>query len=114
MKQVGYADWLFTATAGVIQPVTGFILIYFKGYVMSSPWWLITLFGYCAAGICWFPAIYLRLKCQALLTQAVEKGGDLSLNYRRYFYGRCALSVLALLSLLIVFYVMANLIQFQL
>ncbi len=110
-KQVGLADWLFTAVAGVIQPITGFMLIYLKGYVLSPEWWAATLLGYCVAGVCWFPAIYCRAQCEVLLSTAIQQHENISSQYHRYFNWRCALSALAFVSLLMVFYFMASIPQ---
>lgn len=107
-KQVGYADWFFTAIAGIIQPITGFTLIYLKNYPLTTMWWVIVLAGFGLAGICWFPAVYLRGQCLQLAQTAVTENTALSREYYRYFYWRCGLSTIAFLLLMIVFYFMAN------
>lgn len=107
-KQVGYADWFFTAVAGVIQPITGFALIYLKNYPLTTMWWVIVLAGFGLASICWFPAVYLRNQCLQLAQTATAENVALSREYYRYFYWRCGLSAIAFLLLIIVFYFMAN------
>jgi uncharacterized membrane protein len=107
-KQVGYADWIFTAMAGVIQPITGFTLIYLKHYTLSAEWWLVVMFGFGLAGLCWFPAVYLRNKCLQLAEVSLMQNNSLPINYYQYYRWRCALSVIAFFILIIVFYFMAN------
>ena len=103
-QQMGYADWFFTATAGLIQPITGFTLIYLKHYPLTMEWWVIVMLGYALAGVCWFPAIYLRNRC----LQLAESTQHLSKEYYRCYHWRCLLSVIAFLVLIIIFYYMAN------
>lgn len=107
-KQLGYADWFFTAIAGVIQPMTGFTLIYLRHYPVTVTWWLVVIVGFGLAGICWFPAVYLRHQCLQLIEVSITAHRLLSSNYYSYYRWRCALSMMAFLILIIVFYFMAN------
>ncbi len=109
LRQVAVVDWVFTAIAGIIQPITGFMLIDEKAYVLKPEWWLITLLGYGFAGACWFPAVYLRGQCESLLIADPV----ISSKFVRYFNGRLWLSVLAFLLLIIVFYFMTNVAMFE-
>src|SRR5580704_333976 len=52
------ADWLFTATSGVVQAVTGFILVYLKGYSLLSLWVFGSIVGYVIAAVCWVPVVW--------------------------------------------------------
>ena len=44
MRYAVIADWLFTATTAVLQPLTGFYLVHLTRIPLSTPWiaWLIT------------------------------------------------------------------------
>ena len=55
-RHVVIADWIFTATAVVVQPLTGLWLANAAGLPLSTPWiaWSIAL--YLVAGACWVPA----------------------------------------------------------
>lgn len=107
-RQVGYADWAFTAVAGIIQPITGFTLIYLKHYPLTTAWWVIVLFGFGLAALCWFPAVYLRNQCLRIAMTAKQNNMALPKQYKNYYYGRCILSLIAFLILIVVFYFMAN------
>jgi uncharacterized membrane protein len=72
LKNVIFADWLFTVPPIVLLPVTGVWMMHLKGYVFSELWiWLaLVLFG--IAGLCWLPAAVLQYKMRALAEQASD------------------------------------------
>ena len=102
------ADWLFTATSGVIQIMTGFAMVYLKGYSFQSLWVLGSIVGYVIAMICWFPVVWLQMRCYDLAFEAVSHNKPLSSQYRRYFKTWWLLGIPAFIALICVFYLMAN------
>ncbi len=102
------ADWLFTATSGVIQAITGFILVSLKGYSLSSLWVLGSISGYVIAGICWLPVVWLQMQCRDLAFAASTNNTPLSAEYQRYFKIGWLLGIPAFIALVGVFYLMAN------
>lgn len=102
------ADWLFTATSGVIQAITGFILVYLKGYSLLSLWVLGSILGYVIAGICWLPVVWLQMRCRDLAFASSVDNTPLSTKYRRYFRIWSLLGIPAFLALIGVFYLMTN------
>jgi uncharacterized membrane protein len=105
-KTVVRADWLFTATSGIIQPVTGLMLVLGYGYDPISPWLLWTYGLYALALACWLPVVRLQIRMRDLATEAVAARKPLSDNYHRaaklwFFFGWPAF-----IALLIVFYLM--------
>lgn len=79
------ADYVFTATAVVVQPVTGLILIHLQGYRLTEPW-LVAAYGlYVLTGVCWLPVVWLQLRMKALATAAATEGQALPPLYDRYF-----------------------------
>ena len=107
-KQVVFADWLFTGSSGIIQAATGFIMIYLKGYSFSLPWVWGSILGYCIAGACWLPVVYLQMRCRDLAFKSIEKQTALPKRYYFYFKTWVILGVPAFLSLVVVFYLMVN------
>lgn len=105
-KNVVTADWMFTATTIVIQPLTGFYLIYLADIPLTSRWiaWSIGL--YLLAGACWLPVVLLQIRLQRLAADASEKESDLPDLYWRYFRLWIALGIPAFVALVIVFYLM--------
>jgi len=102
------ADWLFTATAGVIQAITGFMLIYLKGYSVLSFWVYASILGYVIAGACWLPVVWLQMRCRDLAFAALARQTALSAEYQRYFRIWVLLGIPAFITLVGVFYLMTN------
>lgn len=102
------ADWLFTATSGVIQAFTGYILVYLKGYPLTSFWILGSILGYVIAMLCWIPVVWLQMRCRALALAASINQTPLPREYRHYFRIWWILGIPAFISLIGVFYLMTN------
>lgn len=107
-EQVVMADWFFTLTSGIIQAITGFILVYLKGYSLLSFWVLGSILGYVVAGGCWIPVVFLQMRCRDLAWEALSNNHPLSDLYKKYFSIWCLLGVPAFIALVGVFYLMAN------
>jgi uncharacterized membrane protein len=107
-RYVVLADWLFTATSGLIQPLTGFGLVYLGGYSFTSFWVLGSFIGYLIAAFCWFPVVYLQMKMRAFAIKADQNKTALPPLYFRYFRYWFCLGWPAFISLLVVFYLMTN------
>jgi uncharacterized membrane protein len=105
-KNVVTADWLFTATTIVIQPLTGFYLIYLADIPLSARWisWSIGL--YLLAGACWLPVVWLQIRMQQLAVEARDSNSNLPALYWRYFRFWIALGIPAFFALVVVFYLM--------
>src|SRR5690606_31652706 len=63
-RMVVWADWLFTATTAVLQPLTGLWLVHLGGVPLSTPWvtWSIVL--YVVAIACWLPVVDLQIRAR--------------------------------------------------
>lgn len=53
------ADYLFTAPAAVIQPVTGAWLILRGGFGWDEGWLLASYALYALAAVCWLPVVWI-------------------------------------------------------
>jgi uncharacterized membrane protein len=51
------ADALFTATAVVVQPITGILLAKAMGWPLATPWIMWSLALYVGTGVCWLPVV---------------------------------------------------------
>ena len=79
------ADTVFTATAVVLQPITGGALAYMAGYPIFSGWVAASLGLYVMVGAFWLPVVWMQLKFRNLAREAVAAGAPLSQAYYRLF-----------------------------
>jgi len=105
-RYVVFADWIFTTSSGIIQPITGFWMVSLAGYSMSAFWIWGAFAGYLISAFCWFPVVYLQMKMRDFAVHAVENNAALPLIYYRYFKYWFCLGLPAFISLMIVFYLM--------
>lgn len=99
-------DWIFTATTGVLQPLTGFYLIHLAGYPMSSRWIVWSLWLYALALACWLPVVWLQIRLRDLANQAARDNTPLTPQYWRYMRTWILLGIPAFAALVAVFYLM--------
>lgn len=106
-RLVVLADWIFTTTTVVIQPLTGFYMMQLAGLPMRTHWIAWSLALYAVAVACWLPVVWLQMRMRRLAREAVERKTPLAFSYWRYFWTWVALGVPAFIAFLIVFYLMA-------
>jgi uncharacterized membrane protein len=100
------ADVLFTATAVVAQPVTGFGLAYLVGWPLTEPWLLLSLGLYVLTGIFWLPVVWIQLRMRDLARAAADEGLPLPKRYGRLFRIWFACGVPAFLAVLAILWLM--------
>jgi uncharacterized membrane protein len=100
------ADWTFTATTMVAQPLTGFYLIHLAGFPMNSRWIVWSLGLYVIAGLCWLPVVWLQLKLRDLSARAADENTALPPLFWRYFKLWVVLGIPAFFAFLAIFYLM--------
>ncbi len=105
-RYVVIADWIFTATSGIMQPITGIAMVVLAGYSFKTLWVAGSIIGYIISGACWLPVVYLQLKMRDVAAEALAKNSKLPLIYYRYFKIWFILGWPAFLSLMVVFYLM--------
>jgi uncharacterized membrane protein len=79
------ADLVFTATAVVAQPATGYLLMRERAEDFSTPWIAASLALYVVAGLFWLPVIWMQVRMRDLAAQAAAMGQAPSDVYRRLF-----------------------------
>jgi uncharacterized membrane protein len=77
------ADLLFTATAVVLQPISGAALAMIAGYPMLGGWIGASLALYVLAGVCWLPVVWIQLRLRNLARKAAATGAPLPDAYHR-------------------------------
>ena len=105
------ADLVFTATAVVVQPVTGTLLILDVGYAFSDAWVLWSIILYLFAGAFWLPVVVMQMRMRNLACAAVVAGKDLTPKdlppmYHRLFWWWFAFGVPAFAAVLAILWLM--------
>lgn len=73
-KHVVLADWIFTTTAVIAQPLTGVALAQLAGWPLTAPWLLMSYGLYIFIGVCWLPVVWIQLRVRRLMSDAVAAG----------------------------------------
>ena len=100
------ADFLFTATAVVAQPVTGVWLALHIGYPLTEGWILVSVFLYLLTGAFWLPVVWMQMRMRDLAAAAVRDGGPLPADYHRLFRLWFAFGFPAFAAVLAIFWLM--------
>ena len=79
------ADALFTATAVMVQPVTGYGLVLALGLPVTEPWIVASLALYVLVGCCWLPVIRIQVRMRDLAADAARYEVPLPPRYHRLF-----------------------------
>ncbi len=100
------ADFLFTATAVVVQPVTGALLAWHIGYSLWEGWIALSIALYVFTGAFWLPVVFIQMKLRDLAQEAVRGGTALPRAYHRLFWIWFAFGFPAFAAVLAIFWLM--------
>lgn len=101
------ADTVFTATAAILQPITGYLLARETGWPLLSGWVALSLALYVFVGLFWLPVVWMQIRLRDMARLAAAQGGPLPEAYHRLYrwwfaFGFPAFAaVLAILSLML-------------
>ncbi|WP_339915013.1 DUF2269 domain-containing protein [uncultured Brevundimonas sp.] len=79
------ADMVFTATAVVVQPLSGLGLVLLQGWSPFEPWLVVAYGLYGLVGLCWLPVVWIQIRMLRLAETAVRDGAPLPAAYHRLF-----------------------------
>ena len=79
------ADKIFTATALLIQPITGYFLMNMTGAEFADGWIALSLVLYVVAGLFWLPVVWMQAAMRDLAADAAARSSPLPDSYRRLF-----------------------------
>ena len=105
-RRVVWADWLFTTPTAIIQPLTGFYLMYLAGMPLGSLWIAASVALYVFAGACWLPVVWIQVRMAALAERAARKDTPLPPLFWRYHRIWTALGWPAFIAFIAIFYLM--------
>jgi len=100
------ADFVFTATAVVVQPITGALLAWAAGYSLGEGWIVLSLVLYVFTGAFWLPVVWMQLRMRDLAVAAEQDGSELPGAYRRLFRVWFAFGFPAFAAVLAIFWLM--------
>lgn len=79
------ADYLFTATAVVLQPVTGLWLAALVGWPLTEGWLLASMILYGLIGLFWLPVVVIQMRLRDLAAMAARDGTALPARFDRLY-----------------------------
>lgn len=102
------ADWSFTLPAGIVQPVTGFAMVFLAGFDPLESWLVVTYALYLLALACWLPVVVLQMRARDLAVDAAQRGTPLPVAYHRIMRQWFALGWPAFIALIVVYWLMVT------
>ena len=100
------ADTVFTATAVILQPITGAWLAYEIGWPLSEGWIVLSLVLYVVTGLFWLPVVFIQIRLRNLAQAAARDGSPLPARYFRLYRIWFACGVPAFFSVIGIFWLM--------
>lgn len=79
------ADFVFTATAVVAQPITGYALATYLGYSLWEGWIVLSLALYVLTGVLWLPVVWMQIEMRNLAAAASRTDAPLPRRYHTLF-----------------------------
>lgn len=102
------ADYIFTAPAVIVQPLTGIWLALNGGYDPMALWLKATYALYVLMGACWLPVVWIQIELRKIAAQCITAGTDVPPRYHVLFKIWFLLGWPAFLSLIAIFCLMVT------
>lgn len=84
-RMVVIADFVFTASAVAVQPITGALLMDEIGIPLDEGWIALSLILYLVTGAFWLPVVWMQMRMRDLAGEAAAAGTALPAAYHRLF-----------------------------
>lgn len=102
------ADWIFTLSAVIAQPVTGYGLARAVGWDLTEGWIALSLGLYVAVGAFWLPVVWIQHRMQRLAEVASREKLPLPAKYHTLYKLWFACGVPAFSGVLAILWLMLN------
>ena len=102
------ADYVFTATAVLVQPITGMLLVWEVGYRLTEGWILASIILYLWTGAWWLPVVWMQSQMRDLAIAAAAAGQPLPPRYHQLFRLWFAFGFPAFAAVLAIFWLMIS------
>ena len=100
------ADFVFTATAVVLQPLTGIALVWNVGYSLGDGWIVLSIILYLVTGAFWLPVVWMQMRMRVLADKAAAESRPLPPAYHKLFWTWFAFGFPAFASVAAIFWLM--------
>ena len=100
------ADMVFTASAVVVQPISGALLAQQIGWPLTQGWLMLSIVLYLITGLCWLPVVWIQIQLRNMARDAANKREPLPARYHKLFSVWFLLGVPAFLSVLAIIWLM--------
>lgn len=107
-KTVVLADYIFTASAVILQPVSGLWLAHIIGWDLTTGWLVLSLVLYIAVGCFWLPVVFMQRKMRDLARVALDTHTNLPPMYHKLFWRWFAFGIPAFLMVLGIVWLMVS------
>ncbi|MDP9632255.1 UNVERIFIED_ORG: putative membrane protein [Ensifer adhaerens] len=108
------ADTVFTATAVVFQPITGYLLATSIGWSLAEGWIALSLILYVVTGLFWLPVVWIQIRLRNLAQLAAAENTPLPPAFDRLYAIWFACGLPAFFAVVGIFWLMLAKPQFQL
>jgi uncharacterized membrane protein len=100
------ADFIFTASAVIVQPITGVLLAQQIGWSLTQGWLLLSICLYVVTGLCWLPVVWIQIRLRDLAHDAARTGQPLPEKYHVLYRRWFVLGIPAFVSVLAIVWLM--------
>ena len=100
------ADFVFTATAVIAQPITGVLLARNVGYSLLDAWIFWSIILYLITGAFWLPVVWMQMRLRDLAANAVRENAALPAQYHTLFWSWFAFGFPAFGAVVAIFWLM--------
>ena len=105
-RTVVLADFLFTATAVILQPITGVWLAWSANYSLTQGWIALSILLYLVTGAFWLPVVWMQMRLRTLAMEAANNDTALPPAYHRMFWWWFAFGFPAFAAVIGIFWLM--------
>lgn len=78
------AEWVIAVPVSVVQPTTGYLLMRWLGYPLTSTWFWLVAGGYIVAGMAWVYLVKAEYRLRDLAAAGAAAGPDFAVVYARW------------------------------
>lgn len=100
------ADFLFTASAVLVQPISGMLLAWVAGRSLWEGWIVASILLYIVTGAFWLPVVRMQMRMRDLVAAALREAKPLPPEYHRLFRLWFAFGFPAFGAVLVIFWLM--------